>query len=355
MNIERARLKRMNPLVNAGSSLVLLMAISACGGQDENETKPGVISNLPQELPVVWGSEPLPKPVVDMQLSEGAKAVLAVAYEGAGVQMFDFEGAPIGDEADLKIARFARGQTAFFDNVPLVLFPALREDGSMSVIATGDGLVAPIALDLNVGNAYPIRGLCAGSAGGAEGSLMRIGYWTLVSPRTLAVGEVTASDDGTLSFQDTVLVSSPEDISACSFDAGGAVLASGPLVRTASELASEDMDFSGRFRLSAALLDLSVLRAENGASFFVGLQATGQVVVQDINGSGQALLLRPGLTVSAPEAPVAMSAIGEPRGGGYPFGVIALAGETDDGASRIVFVDTQALIESAVRTLPATN
>ena len=58
---------------------------------------------------------------------------------------------------------------------------------------------------------------------------------------------------------------------------------------------------------------------------------------------------RDGLSVIAPDKPVAMAAMGTMMSGGYPGGVIALAGEVEPGKNQVVFVDP------SVITLPKTN
>ena len=61
------------------------------------------------------------------------------------------------------------------------------------------------------------------------------------------------------------------------------------------------------------------------------------------------IIVRDGITVIAPDQPDAMAAMGSTLSGGYPGGVIVLAGETAPGQHQAVFVDPSAL------TLAETN
>lgn len=345
MKPERARLKRKPQLVNAGTVLAMTFALAACGSSEPAEdTASG--APIRQDLTATWNSQPLDKPVADIALSEGPRTVIALAYEGAGVQMFSIDGAPIGREADLKLQSIARGQTQFFEDSILAVFPALDQAGAVKMLVSAEELIAPIALDIDVGASASIAGICGGAPGGAEGSVLRLGYWNAVTPSTLTYGEVVTDDAGDLSWQSAGVLNAPDEITACSFDADGPVLATGPLILSADEIDLDRSAFDGRFRLPARATELDVLAREGGEAVYVARIVTGNIVTVREAGNGATMLLRSGLSVEAPEEPAQMAAIAAPRDGGYPYGVIAITGELEDGSNRFVFIDTQSLFDS---------
>jgi|GEM_PF-4171367 len=344
MKPERARLKRKPQLVNAGTVLALTFALAACGPSEEPGTGD---SGTPvrQDLTATWNSAPLEKVVADIALSEGPRTVIALAYEGSGVQIFSIDGAPIGREADLKLKSIARGQTQFFEDSILAVFPALDQAGEVRILVSAEELIAPVALDLDVGASSAVSGICGGPPGGAEKSVLRLGFWNATTPTALTYGEVTTDESGELSWESAGVLNAPDDITACSFDADGPVVATGPLILTADEVDLDRSEFDGRFRLPARATALDVLAREGVETVYVARIATGNIVTVREAGNGATMLLRSGLSVEAPEEPAQMAAIAAPRDGGYPYGVIAITGELQDGTNRFVFIDTQTLFD----------
>lgn len=337
MNPERARLKRQSRLVNATCVAGVIFALAGCGQPEPAPAppqRPGAIS-----LPAVWNSGPLPRTPASIALSEGARGVVAMAYKGHGVQVYDYEGAPLGAEADLKLEQVGRGQTAFFGEARLVLFPTLDEAGTVGLIASADGLVAPIAIDLEVGNTTPVKGICGGSAGPEPGSLMRIGYWAAAAPETLSWGDVLADADGNLSWKPAGSLSTGARVTACSFDASGPVIASGPLVLRAADFALGPEQLADRVRMNAPVLALDVVLREDGQERWMARLETGQIVSLRTGGGADAVSITPGLSVEAPSQAATMAAIALPRSGGYPFGVMALTGTDGSGQPRLTLVD----------------
>jgi hypothetical protein len=53
------------------------------------------------------------------------------------------------------------------------------------------------------------------------------------------------------------------------------------------------------------------------------------------------------MSVGVPARPETFAAITAPRGGGYPFGVLAISGALEDGDERITLIDLQALVQAA--------
>lgn len=346
MKPERGRLKGRSGFVNAGTGLMLTFCVAACGGEN-SDTPTTDTQPIRQDLVATWNSAPLIKPVADMALSEGNRTVIALAYEGSGVQIFNIDGAPIGREADLKLKSIARGQTQLFDGSLLAVFPVIDQDGIVQILVSAEELIAPIALDIDLDADFAVSGICSASAGGAEGSILRLGYWTALTPASLTYGEVVNDSDGELAWVPVGVATAPEDITACSFDSRGPVVAAGPLLLREDELREDRDAFEDKFRLPARATKLEVLSREGSEDVYLARISTGSLVAVRAAGNGASLLIRDGISVEAPEEPISMAAIAEPRDGGYPYGVIALTGEIDDGSDRFVFIDTQPLFRVA--------
>ncbi|MEO0715049.1 MAG: hypothetical protein AAFY37_14185, partial [Pseudomonadota bacterium] len=119
MKFKRWRLSAAHPVVNASVALTLTFVLSACGNSDDaapsqpasdrSETAAAAPQN---ELRAVWSTRPLDRDVRDIALSDGTGAMLAVSFEGSGLQMFNLEAERISEIAPYSIRALADGQPA---------------------------------------------------------------------------------------------------------------------------------------------------------------------------------------------------------------------------------------------------
>lgn len=344
MNLEGARLKRTRGLVNAASASVAIFALSACSDAAKAPVlaTPGV-----EELRAVWNSLPLERAPISIALSEGAGAVMALAYDDSGVQLFDFDGAPIGAPTDLKLRQLARGQTVFLDNARLVLFPALSQDREVLLLANGEGLISPVALPLPLGEGIMPLGICSAAPAGEPGAVMRLAYWTAAVPESLTTGNVILTEAQELVWKADTSINAGDRVTACSFDARGPVFSAGPLVLRESDLALKPGVLENRMRLNAPVEQLDIIQPEGGDPVALARLTTGQIYSVRGDGIISEIRVRPGISVDVPAQPTTLAAITAPRGGGYPFGVLAISGDVGTDENRITLIDLQELVQPA--------
>lgn len=317
MQIKGWRLSAAFPFVNAAAGLSLLFAATACGRPPppaEPDAQGLEISgNI--ELPAVWATRPLQGEVADVALSTGSGAVLAVAYRAGGLEFFNMEGERLGEPTRFQLKALADGRAALIDGAQLTLFPAVTADGQLKAYVFSDGLMAPAQIDLPIPEERMVEGICTGDAG-TQG-LMRIAYWTLSSNRLLRTG-ILGEAGGELTWQE-------EDSTDAGFPVTSCVFAHDTLIASPRSTAAASLV---RGQTSA------LLSVETGGP----LQISG-----DLGMTTADITLRDGITVTAPDAPTAVTAHGALPAGGYPGGVIVVAGETSAGTHQVVFVDPSAI------------
>ena len=332
MKFEGRPISARSRLVNAMLGLGLIFSVSACSGgetEPESEIAPAETPSEPSsggivELSAVWSTGALEKPAADIALAGGRSPILAIAYDGSGLQLFDLEGEPISEVAPYKVKHLASGHEIEVDGTRLTVFAGINHLDELKAYVYGDGLVAPVEIQIGSDPAPNIAGICADVASGDDGRLLNIGYWKQGSsdlvtfPVKSSEGELEWIETPTLS----VLAGS---INACAFYGGAAIPLSGDTV-------------------DAALLD------REGYTGLVTLQRTG--ALQALTGSEEALasgggelvrlLVNDGLSVTMPEEPAAVAALGKPLAGGYGGGLIVVSGNVG-GEDKAIYIAADAL------------
>lgn len=317
MQIKGWRLSAAFPFVNAAAGLSLLFAATACGRQEPPEEAPAQDTEIAGqiELPAVWSTRPLQGKIRDVALSSGSGAILAVAYDAGGLEFFDMEGDRLGEPARFRLKDLADGRSADIQGTQLTLFPGVTEEGALKAYVFGTGLVAPAQIDLPIPEERSVEGLCTGEAG-SQG-LMRLAYWTMADNRTLRTGIVSQTGED-LTWTEEAATEAGFPITSCVF-AYDTLVASPRSAATASLTRGQN----------AALLSI-----ETGGPLQISTDlgmTTSEVSVTD------------GITITAPDAPTAVTAHGSLPAGGYPGGVVVIAGETSEGTHQAVFVDPSAI------------
>ncbi|MEZ5955005.1 MAG: hypothetical protein R3C13_11955 [Hyphomonas sp.] len=323
MEFKRWRLSATSPVVNAGLGLALLFTAAGCSKQEKAaEIAPEAAEIAADvELPAVWATRSLAGPVRSLALSGGTGGVLAVAYKDGGLQLFNMDAERLGEPIQFRIRALANGKAATIAGRTLTLFPGVTDDGAMKAYVYGEGLMAPAQVDLPVDGESHIAGICSGPTG-TEG-LMRLAFWTETNNRVLQAGIVRESE-GELSWDrgDSTFTDFP--IRSCAYTedtlvASPRAVAAAPLVRGG---------FSGLLSLEEdSALNLST----------------------DLGMTSSALKVRDGITVVMPDSVDAMTAMGTMMSGGYPGGLIVVAGEVAPDDNQVVFIDP------SVITLAGTN
>jgi len=317
MQIKGWRLSAAFPFVNAAAGLSLLFAATACGRQDaglDTPADPPVLTG-DLELPAVWSTRPLTGEVRDIAISSGSGAMLAVVYERGGLEFFDMEGDRLGQPANFRVRALADGRYANVADTDLTLFPGVTEAGELKAYVFSPGLVAPAQIDLPVGEERLVEGLCTGDSG--PQGLMRLAYWTVSSNRVLRTGIIGTNG--------TDLTWTEEAVTETAFPVTSCVFAHDTLVASPRAIASASL-------------------TRGGVSALLSLEETGPIQIStDYGLTSTDISVRDGITITAPDRPTAMTAQGTLPAGGYPGGVVIVAGETTEGTHQAVFIDPSAI------------
>ncbi|MEQ8299283.1 MAG: hypothetical protein RH945_01940 [Hyphomonas sp.] len=316
MQFKRWRLSAASPLVNAGVGLALLFTASACSKQDKSVDSgaeaPVIAAGT--VLPAVWSTRPLEGEVASIALSGGLRGILAVAYEKGGLQFYDMEAEKLGEKSNFRLKSLAGGQSSVVEDRSITVFPGITREGELKAYIYGEGLIAPAQIDLPVNVDKVIGGICSGPAPGR--GLMRLAFWTDSNNRVLQNGVIRESN-GELAWAAGESTFTDFPVKSCAFTSD--TLVASPRASNAASLVRGPLD---------ALVSLE--DGKLGISTDLGM-TNAEISVKD------------GITVVAPETPVALAAMGTMMSGGYPGGLIVIAGETKPGEHHAVFVDPSPL------------
>ncbi|RIJ15496.1 hypothetical protein D1227_18540 [Henriciella mobilis] len=325
---KRPRLSAQTFPVNAGIAGFLLFYAASCSGPQEPEQPapesgvteaPGTAETTdqaatePDTLPAVWMTRELDFPVRSIGLAGGAGSTFAVAYDGAGLQVFNFDGERISEVSDHDVAALAQGRYMLLSGTPVTLYPGIDAEGELKVWLHGGGIQPAIEYDLRGAEGSSLAGICAAEPADRDSALLRIAYWTEASPAVLEIGDLVESG-GELEWQKSSDVSVSEPIEACTF------------------IADQPQTFAAPVAGASGLKRL-------GRETLVTLGADGRLDVSVDGGDVTRYDVIDGITVVVPDQPKAIAATGDARSGGYPGGLIVLGGDIEPGDHRVVMVD----------------
>ncbi|GAB5457185.1 MAG: hypothetical protein Hens3KO_02150 [Henriciella sp.] len=319
---KRPRLSATNRLVNALPWLALLFLASACSdpGQEAANPPSAPVETTTEEeqaqglsLPAVWSTNGLDSPIANLGVAGELGSTVAVTFEDGGLQFFNFEGDLITEKAALNAHLVANGRYLMLSGVPVTLFPGTDQDGQMKIYIHGGQLPEPLAYDLDIGQTGAVAGLCTAKPEAEIDGVLRLAFWTEDAPETLISGRIVEVLDELVFLADEP-VSADQPITACRLDEAAATVFSAP--------ARAAVSLERRGRTTQLLLDTS-----------------GNYSVLEDAGITKPLTIRDGITVLAPELPVDMAGTGDARSGGYPGGILVIAGEDKNGDHRIVYID----------------
>lgn len=317
MQFKRWRLSATSPVVNAGLGLALLFTAVGCSKKAEAPEVSASASEIAAgvELPAVWSTRPLEGKVNAVALSGGLGGLLAVAYERGGLQLFNMNGEILGEPANFRLTDLASGQSATLGGSTVTIFPGITREGQLKAYLYGEGLLAPAQVDLPVPNTSSIAGVCSGPMRAA--GIMRVAYWTSTNDRVLQTG-IVREENGEFSWDASESTFTDFGIRSCAYTSD--TLVASPRAKSAASLTRGDFD---------ALLSIE--------------DDSGLQVSTDLGMTNTEITVRDGITIIAPDTPDAMAAMGTMMSGGYPGGVIVIAGETAPDQHHAVFVDPSAL------------
>lgn len=319
---KRPHLRAAKRLVNAPSALILLFLATACGpGQEPVGTdtlEPPVESTESPEpgglvLPAVWQTNDLGSPIASIGVAGELGSTVAVAYADGGLQFLDLEGERITDKAPIGVSQVADGQFMRLQDTSVTVFPGITADGALSLYIHGGALAEPLPYPLDAGTTERISGLCSGAPTFDRDGVMRIGFWTDDAPQELKLSRLVEIGDNLILLLDEPAMAA-SDISAC-------VLTD-----------DEDVAYSDPARAAADL------KHRNKTYRFLLDEYGGYTLVTN-EGEAVDFQVLDGITVRPPPVPIDMAGTGDARGGGYPGGVLVIAGETVDGVHTVTYID----------------
>ncbi|WP_300392068.1 hypothetical protein [Henriciella sp.] len=322
---KRPRLSAQTFPVNAGIAGFLLFYAASCSGPQEAEETPQETTETqapeapaqpaaePDSLPAVWMTRELDFPVRSIGIAGGAGSTFAVAYDGGGLQIFDFDGDRITEISNHDVTALAQGRYVMISGTPVTVYPGIDAQGDMKAWIYGGGLSEAIQYDLQGVDGAALAGICAADPQNRDASLQRIAFWTEAAPAVLEIGELVERG-GELEWVKTDEESVSQPIEACTF------------------IANEAETFNAPVAGAAGLKRL-------GRETLVTLTEEGMVDVSVDGGETTRYEILDGITVVVPSEPKAIAATGDARGGGYPGGLIVLGGDIERGDHRVVMVD----------------
>ena len=331
---KRPRLSAQSFPVNAAITGFLLFYAASCSGPQEPAQEAATSEDLASEpvespepragnfLPAVWSTRELDAPIRSIGIAGGAGSTFAVAYEGGGLQIFDFDGERITDVSDHDVTALGEGRYAMLSGTPVTVFPGIDATGSLKVWIHGGGLAEAIQYDLQGEQAGDAAvGLCSAPAT-EEDELLRLAYWTSDSRQTLYVGTIRQTN-GELTLESVSETAADAPITACTFGADGVTTYAAPVTAAAS------LRRRGRDTVVYA-------GADGDISLKLGSNEPVQYEITD------------GITIVAPDQPDAIAATGDARGGGYPGGVIVIGGSVGTDDHRAVLIDPSRVTMTAI-------
>ncbi|KCZ54642.1 hypothetical protein HY29_13900 [Hyphomonas beringensis] len=317
MQFKRWRLVATSPVVNAGLGLALLFTAVGCSKKadtpEEAPKTPEIATGV--ELPAVWATRPLEGKVASIALSGGMGGLLAVAYERGGLQLINMQGEIVGEPANFRLTSLGGGHNVTINGSSVTIFPGITREGELKAYIYGDGLLAPAQVDMPIPDNHSIAGVCTGEM--RTGGLMRLAYWTSTNDRVLQTG-IIKEENGEFTWDSGESTFTDFPIKSCVYTSD--TLVASPRAISAASLNRGDLD---------ALLSIE--------------EGSGLRVSTDLGMTNTDVDIRDGITVVAPDKPDALAAKGVMMAGGYPGGVIVLAGETEPGEYQAVFIDPSQL------------
>ncbi len=320
--LKRPRLSATKRLVNALPILALLFLTTACGRPVEtpqdnpsNQAVPEAETGL--VLPAVWSTRDLGGAISSVAVAGELGSTIAVSYRDGGLQFFNFEGDRITDKADLNVAALGDGRYLLLSGVAVTLFPGINRSGDLEIYIHGGQLPEPLAYSLDIGQDGMVAGLCTAPPETETDGVLRLAFWMQDGAQTLLSGRVVEIGEELVFLPDEP-VEANAPISACLLEDTGATVFAAP-----------------------ALASVSLNR--RGRSHTITLDTSGNYTVSRDGGAYETLTIRDGISVRMASVPVDMAGTSDTRGGGYPGGILVIAGRDENNEDRLVFIDPSAL------------
>lgn len=309
--------------------------VAACGQGDKDADQTPAQATL--EVPLVWQTPLLRDDLSSFAIVEERPFRLIVAFEGNGVALIDEDGAAVGSEGPYLVESVGTGVTTVIDGATLTLFPGIeRNDGRLGLYAAGKGLVAPVEIGVEGAGLERLTGVCAANVEGGN-ALVRIGYFSSLSPATLVEGTIR-SVDNVFRFERSGETVFDKDITACDIS-GETTVVGGRfgLSFIKNGVAGETLDTSD------VPVSVAADTSPGGTPYAVMTYSNGSTHLAKRNGTIAPLAYREALSAKSP-ARVGHLAIATTNViGSLGDGFLALESERGDEGSQILYADLAAI------------
>ena len=326
---ERASLKRWNRNVNQAVAMSAILFIASCGSDSD---PPAVTGPSSVTAPIIWQTGALNSDLSALALAEDGAPYFLVAYEDGGVQLMNFDGAPLSEMGPNRTASVGSGATVRVEDSSLVVYPgASRNNDGLVVFVYGEGMRAPFEVELTSDFDGSIEGVCAG-ASTEEGSALDIAYWTNLDNSTLVTGKVVING-ADLVYEETERLSYDKYITSCDIHASVVVAGGGfGLMIHENDGQPVFVDITG------VPTELAAFRTDDVVQVAMNYSG-GQTYIANNLGAFSRVEFRAGLSSEAPETAVhlEMSDIGSEAS--FPYGFLAVESRKERGDTQLIFVD----------------
>ena len=345
MRIATRSLPRITQFVNALLVSVTLL-VTSCGQPDS--TKAPVERQTISQLKAVWATPPTPKSIRDIAVVGGSGAIVAVAYDYSGLQIFDFNGEQLSDIAQVNVLVLADGRVFRFGERSLIVFLGITTDSKLKIYLFGAGLRVPVELDFPAEISGNVLGVCTETARIRDSpERLRMAFWTTENPLRPILG--TISTVNTIGKDNEAV---EEFVWMEEFWTNGVPIETiGFPPRREEPIGScwyepTPPDHTYKPVLETTSSRATTVFSRDGQSTKLIIKESGRITAEKNGKPPRDYAVVDGISVKAPKHPTAISSLNYPTKGGYPNGAILLAGETTEGNSQVVFIDAGPLLET---------
>lgn len=344
MRIARRTLPRITQIVNALLVTVTLL-VTSCGEPDS--VKIPVDHQTIGQLNAVWATPATPKSIRDIAVVGGSAAIVAVAYDYSGLQIFDFNGDQLSDIAQVNVLVLADGRVFRFGDRTLTVFLGITTESELKIYLFGAGLSVPVELDFPTEIRGNVLGVCTETATVRDSpERLRMAFWTTEDPLRPILGYI--STVSTIGKDNQVI---EEFVWNKEYWTNGVPIEGSEYARRPDEpfgscwYEPTPRDYSAKPRREPTNSRATTVFSRDGQSTRLILNESGRITAVRNGEPTRVYAVVDGISVKAPDHPTAISSLNYPAKGGYPNGAILLAGETSPGNSQVVFIDAGPLLE----------
>ena len=336
---EPASLKRMNQIVNQRAALGAILFLASCGGSEEAQ-----VNSAPDSIttPIVWQTNTFTEDLSALAVSPSGSAVFLFAFENAGLSLVDIDGSPVSEPAPYRTNGAGTGVSTVIEGANLTLFPGIsRNADKLVVFVHGEGLVAPIEIELEAEIAGSVEGVCA-TQSATDGAILDLAYWTTLDRETLYKGTVSAEGSNLL-YEPTGNQVFERYLTSCALTSNGTVAGGGFGVQFVASDASLS-DEANIVAVPGVPVSLSAV-SQGGEMFSAMALSGGRVFIANDAGNFSELEFGDALSSDSPETAGLVAFSERTDIPGFANGFLAVESHKSGEDNQLVLTDYMALID----------